>query len=86
MAAMKYSSSLNKIAHFSLTQQCKQSKAILYGRSIVSGYKILPVTSCHQASQAQIKLRILFFFFFPLVHLWHMEIPRLGVESEQDQI
>ena len=62
MAAMKYSSSLNKIAHFSLTQQCKQSKAILYGRSIVSGYKILPVTSCHQASTSPDKAQDSIFF------------------------
>lgn len=25
----------------------------------------------------------LFFFFFVVPHLWYMEIPRLGVESEQ---
>ena len=40
-----------------------------------------PVWICNLLSDCSMNTLLLFFFFLGM-HLWHMEVPRLGVESE----
>ena len=53
------------------------------GVNTVSNSTLIPYCIfCNSVEQAYMYSFSHFFFFFKGLHLWHMEVPRLGLESE----
>ena len=58
----------------------KRITFLLFFLILISGVHHLAVAS--DAFNSKIIYMYLFVFFFLGLHSWHMEVPRLGVESE----